>query len=547
MLLDTLFPRLRASDDSGQSWPPGPDADFWYSDPGQHATSGQTVTRDSAMAVSAVFACVRLLATAVATIPQKVYQQTGEDRKRLASEHQNYDLLHRTPNAWQVPSEYYELFMVHCLLRGNFYAQKVMDGRGRIVQLVPLHPDRIWLDQLPSGRLRFVHRPANAPPRTFVQDEIHHVRGLSLDGVVGVSVLAYARNAIGLSSAQETHGAALFKNGSIPPYFITAPRKMGAPAKAEFRQNWRGMHGGAHNAHNPPVFDDGMEAKALGLTNEDSQWLESRKFQAEEIARFFGVPPHKIALLDRATFSNIEHQAMEYVTDSLMFWLVRMEQCEVRDLFDPDEPFFPEFLVESRLRGDTASRYNAYSIGIKSRFLTPNEARARENLNPIDGGDDFPETPGVTGRGGSSPDQSPDQQPPPPPPANGANDANPNRAAFEVLLRDAAERIAAAEIRGLASRADKAAVDRPQWEAWARDFFDRHAQYVAKVLDPVADAWACATGHQVDVQALADHWCKSALAVLIDSDAPAATIDHWGDGLPKGLAALLTVNFFPEP
>jgi len=536
-----MFPRAAVS---FESFPPPPTDDWWYGPVGGPSTSGVRVSEQSALAVSAVFASVRLLSTGVGTIPQKVYRRLDEDRKDLATEHPLYRVLHRRPNVWQVPAQYYELLMVHCLLRGNFFARIVLTGPGKVDQLVPLHPDRMKIEQLPTGRLRYHYSPPMGEPETLSQDEVHHVRGLSLDGVVGVSVLTYARNTIGLASAQQTHGAALFKNGSIPPFFLSSPNKMNSDAIKEFRQNWKGMHGGADNAHNPPVFDNGMEAKALGITNEDSQWLESRKFEAEEIARFFGIPPHKIAILDKATFSNIEHQAIEYVTDALLPWITLIEQCEVRDLFDEDDDFFPEFLIENRLRGDTASRYNAYSVGIKSRFLLPNEARARENLNPLEDGDEFPETPGVTGKDSQEKPDEDDDAPPTPPPPPGQDPKAKSQEAFALLLDDAAERIAAAEIRGLESRADKAAEDRDRWNTWAGEFYGRHREYAVKTLAPIALAWFRAAAVQVDVEQVARLWCRSSLDELVDAEDVPQLLAAWHDTLSSGLASELKRSFF---
>ena len=548
MILDALFPasrRLFAADAADRR--PAPDDEFWYGPAGSLASSGIKVTQETALAISAVFACVRLLSSAVATIPQKVYQRLGEDRKRLAAEHPNYRLLHNRPNVWQVAAEYYELVMVHCLLRGKFFARIVMGSPGVIDQLVPLHSDRVQLEQLASGRLRFRYTPPMGPPQTLGQDQVHYIRGLSLDGVTGVSVLTYARNAIGLASAEEMHGAALFKNGSIPPFFLTTPNKMGGEAIKQFREHWRGMHGGAENAHNPPVFDNAMEAKALGVTNEDSQWIESRKFQAEEIARFFGVQPHKIALLDKATFSNIEHQSMEFVQDALMPWLVRIEQCELRDLFDEDEPFFPEFLAESRLRGDTKSRYEAYQIGIAARFLTPNEARARENLNPVDGGDEFAEPPGVTGMGGQRKEQEETEETEEEEDEQAAGSRR--RAAFALLLGDAAARIARAEVRGLEARADKAGADRSRWNEWAAAFYDRHREYVADALHPLCRAWhQTAGGPQIHADDLARRWCRSSLDELADAPDVPALLAEWRQNLATSLQCHLQAGFFgPEP
>ena len=543
MILDALFPALRRSAVSFETSPPLPDDDFWYGPAAGLTSSGMRVTEQSALAVSAMFACVRVIAETCASLPLICYERTGKRTKERATDHPLYRLLHDRPNRWQTSFEFRELKFAHLVLRGNFFARILLAGPGEVGELVPLHPDRMRIEQLSTGRLRFHYSPPMGEPQTFSQDDIHYVRGLSLDGVTGVSTLTYARNALGLAAAQETSGAAQFRNGLVPPFFLTTPNKMNDAAKAEFRKNWRGMHAGAENAGNPPVFDNAMEAKALGLTNKDSQWLESRKFQAEEIARFNRMQPHKIGLLDKATFSNIEHQAIEFVVDTIRPWLVRDEQAMGRDLVDDPDRYFVEYLVDGLLRGDTPSRYEAYDTAIKGRFMTPNEARERENWNPLDDGDEFPETPGVTGKGAAKGEQEETE---------GTEEGNEEgkqdgqQPAFALLLEDAAARIAAAEIRGLEARAAKAEEDRDRWSVWVAQFYAAHAEYVVKVLKPIADAWSHVTDHRVrvDVEALAKACCTGHRLDLQATSSVPVLLDLWRVKLAGDLTMTFTRSFF---
>lgn len=542
MILEKMFPRMSAL--SFDTFPPPPTDDWWYGAVGGVSTSGVRITETSALSISAFWACLRVIAETCASLPLIYYERTGERTKRRAVDHPHYRLLHDRPNRWQTSFEFREMKFAHLVLRGNFFARVVLVGPETVGELIPLNPDRMKIRQLPTGRLSYEYTPPMGDPETLTQDQVHHVKGLSLDGITGVSTLTYARNALGLASAQESHGAAGFKNGMVPPFFLTTPNKMGGPAIKEFRQNWKGMHGGPENAGNPPVFDNGMEAKALGITNEDSQWLESRKFQAEEIARFHRMQPHKIGLLDKATFSNIEHQSIEFVVDTIRPWLIRDEQSMMRFVPDP-EVHFIEYLVDGLLRGDTTSRYNAYKIGIDSRFLTPNEARERENMDPLDGGDEPQERPGITGKGG--PQQQPDEEqdaddePAPPPPGKPSADS---RGAFEMLVEDAATRIASAEVRGLQARADKAAEDRQRWNLWAKEFYAKHREYVTKTLSPIALAWYRASEVQVDVVAIARSWCRSGLDELdTEKDIP-SLLRKWEATLLISLTAELKRGFF---
>jgi len=552
MILDALFPALRRSAVSFETFPPPPGDDFWYGPIGGPSSSGMRVTEASALAVSAMFACVRVIAETCASLPLICYERTGKRTKERATDHPLYRLLHDRPNRWQTSFEFREMKFAHLVLRGNFFARIILAGPGEVGELVPLHPDRMRIEQLSTGRLRFHYSPPMAEPQTYSQDDIHYVRGLSLDGVTGISTLTYARNALGLAAAQETSGAAQFKNGLVPPFFLTTPNKMSGDAKKQFRENWRGMHAGAENAGNPPVFDQGMEAKALGLTNKDSQWLESRKFEAEEIARFNRMQPHKIGLLDRATFSNIEQMAIEFVVDTIRPWLVRDEQAMDRDLVDDPDRFFVEYLVDGLLRGDTPSRYRAYDTAIKGHFMTPNEARERENWNPLDGGDEFPEQPGVTGKGGKSEQEGTEGTEGTEEGKEGGKEdgkEDGQQPAFALLLEDAAARIAAAEIRGLEARAAKADQDRDRWSVWVAQFYVAHAEYMEKVLLPIADAWSHVTDHRVrvDVQALAKACCTGHRLDLQATSSVPVILDLWRAKLAGDLIMTLNRSFFDAP
>lgn len=492
----------------------GPTDDFWYRPIGAQSTAGVDVTIDKAMALSTAFACIRLLSEVVGSLPCLVYERTGEDKRR-ATEHPLYYLLHEQPNTWQTPQQFFEMLVAHINLRGNFYARIVPGLRGGVTQLVPLNPDpqRMWVEQMADGTLLYHYREEDGREDTYAQNEIFHVAGLTANGITGVSVLEYARNALGLGLAQETHGAGLFKNGALPAFWIKRPPgvKWSDSARNNFRAGWRGMHAGAENAHNPPILEDGMELMSLGLTNEDSQWLESRQFQAVEICRFFRVPPHMAGILDRATFSNIEHQGIEFVTYTLAPWLTRISQAAKRDLI-ADDRFFVEFLADALLRGETKSRYEAYNLAINGGWMTRNEARRRENWNALEGLDE-PLEPlnmapaGSREAGGQAPE---------------GDDTEAARPNLVPVIEDAAARIVANEIRLLEARADKAAEDRTKWDQWAAGQYERHRAYVAAALAPIAAA-VCS---QVDVQALAHSLATESVSELAGADVP-AVLEQW--------------------
>lgn len=488
----------------------GPEDDFWYTTgPGRTSTSGVVVTDDVALSVSAVFACVRVLSETLASLPLFIYRRTDERSKERARDYYLYPILHDQPNSWQTSFDWRELGMIHLALRGNFFCEIVPGNGAPVDQLRPLHPDKVKLSQNPSGQLKYEYSPPDGGERRIIpQERMLHIRGLSLDGVRGVSVLTYARNTIGAASAQETHGASLFANGSIPPFFITFPQALkGEQAVKNFREGWRALHAGPQNAHNPPILENGGELKALGLTNEDSQWIESQQHGVEQIARFFRVPPHLIGHLLRSTYSNIEQQSIEFVTHTVRPWCVRWEQAFQRDLIWEDETYFAEFLVDGLLRGDTLSRFNAYSIAVQAKIMLPNECRERENLNPIPEGDEFPlNVANPTGRTDTPPAQR--EEPPPPkpeealalPPPVAATSPNPPLAValpppppakgidLRPLITDCAERIAAALTKDSAvvKRLSKAKADPERFIAWFREeFLPKYLDYARRVLTPV--------------------------------------------------------------
>jgi HK97 family phage portal protein len=489
---------------------PAPGDDFWYRNPpGLPTSSGIQVTCDNGLRVSAVFACVRVLAETFASLPCRLYERMDGERKRQARDHWLWPVLHDQPNPWQTSFEWREMGMAHLALRGNFY-NRIWQSPDR-VSLIPLNPDRVRPEQVSTQRIVYHWRPPSGAEEIIEADRMFHVRGLSLDGLTGISILDYARNSIGLSIAQETHGASQFRNGALPAFWIKRPKESGKwtpDARINFRSAWRAVHAGPENAGNPPILEEGMSLEELGLTNEDSQWIESRGFQVVEICRFFRVPPHLVAELTRATFSNIEQQSLEFVIYTMAPWAIRFEQAAGRDLLDATDPFFVKLVLDGLVRGDIATRYAAYNTGIQAGFLTRNEVRALEDLDPIDGGDEALRPLNMAPASGDAGEETGRQ--------------TEAEEALEPFLRDAASRIAAAEIRGLQSRIAKAATDLDRWRSWVEAFYAEHAGYAAKVLGPLADAWTTMTGNPVSAHAVANAITIRARQIMQETDDPAA-------------------------
>lgn len=365
------------------------------------ADSGETVNEKSTMQIATVYACVRLLAESVAGLPLHLYRYSdsgGRDKER-AADHPLYKLLYRQPNPEMTSFSFFETLMTHLLLYGNAYAQIIRDGRNGIISLYPLLPENVEVDRDESGHIYYIYhaytdeKPGERDKDIFFRnDEIFHVPGLGFNGLVGFSPIAMMKNSLGTTLAVEKYGSSFFRNGAQPSGVLEHPGVLKNPEK--IRENWSDVYGGANNAHKVAVLEEGMSYKAISLPPEDSQFLSTRQFGVNEICRIFRVPPHLVQDLEHATFSNIEHQSIDFVVHTLTPWLVRFEQAIVKDLLLPDEQdvYFPKFNVDGLLRGDYQSRMQGYATGISNGFLSPNDIRRLENMNLIPaekGGDDY--------------------------------------------------------------------------------------------------------------------------------------------------------------
>lgn len=358
---------------------------------GHGTQAGVNVNADTAMRASAVYACVRVLAEGVAQLPLMVYQRRSEGGKDRATQHWLWRLLHDQPNRWQTSFEWREMMMGHLVLRGNHYSYKNRVNRGReIRELIPLHPDRMDVEQLSDMALRYHYITPDGQQRTFEQDEIFHVRGMSENGVVGMHPIGYQRESIGHYLAAERHGASFFGNGAFPGAAFKHQGTLSDQAHENLKRDLQEDYGGG-NSGKPILLEEGMEWQQLSVSNEDSQFLETYKHKRTEIASIFRVPPHMIGDLERATFSNIEQQSLDFVVYTLLPWLRRIEQAILRDLV-PDQMraiLYAEHLVEGLLRGDMAARKDFYASAINWGWMNPNEVREKENMNPRDGGDEY--------------------------------------------------------------------------------------------------------------------------------------------------------------
>nr|MBQ4457959.1 phage portal protein [Clostridia bacterium] len=361
--------------------------------------SGEVVNERSAMQIATVYACVRLLAETVAGLPLHLFRDIGNSAKEKASDHPLYRLLYRQPNPEMTSFSFRETLMTHLLLWGNAYAQIIRDGRNNILALYPLLPEYMETDRDDKGRIYYIyHAYTDEKPGKknqdiyFRYDEVFHVPGLGFNGLIGFSPIAMMKNALGTTLAVEKYGSAFFKNGAQPSGVLEHPGILKNPDK--IRQNWSDVYGGSNNAHKVAVLEEGMKYTAISLPPEDSQFLSTREFGVNEICRIFRVPPHMVQDLSHSTFSNIEHQSIDFVVHTLTPWLVRFEQSITKDLLLPDEQdkYYAKFNVDGLLRGDYQSRMQGYATGISNGFLCPNDIRTLEQMDRIPaekGGDSY--------------------------------------------------------------------------------------------------------------------------------------------------------------
>ena len=356
---------------------------------GGESAAGVVVTTESAMQLAAVQACIRLLAESVASLPLHLYRRLPGGGKERATDHPLYRVLHSAPNQVQTSFDFRSVQMVDLCCDGNSYARVVRDNFGNVVQIVRRHPVSVSRRFLEDGvTLVLDVQLADGKRETLFPGQYWRPIGFSLDGITGVSPITYAREAIGLAIAAERHGARFLRNNGTPPIVLEHPDEISSEAARRIEDDWVKL-GTGENAGRPRVIEEGMKAHVLSISNRDAQYLETRKFQVTEIARIFRVPPHMIADLDKATFSNIEHQALEFVVHTLRPWLVRFEQSITRDLLvgrEKDE-YFAEFAIDGLLRGDVKSRYEAYQIARQNGWLNADDIRELENLNPQPNGE----------------------------------------------------------------------------------------------------------------------------------------------------------------
>lgn len=354
------------------------------------STSGKPVNERTAMQTTAVYSCVRILAEAVASLPLHIYQYTDKGKERVA-DHPLYSVLHDEPNEEMTSFVFRETLMSHLLIWGNAYAQIIRDGAGRVLGLYPLLPNKMQVDRADNGEIIYIYsRDSEENPNFSTYGQIYlrrqdvlQIPGLGFDGLIGYSPIAMAKNAVGMTQACEEYGASFFANGANPGGVLEHPGVLKDPGKV--RESWNAVYRGTNNAHKIAVLEEGMKYQQIGIPPEEAQFLETRKFQINEITRLYRIPPHMVGDLEKSSFSNIEQQSLEFVKYTLNPWVIRWEQSLQKALLLPEEKkeYFIKLNVDGLLRGDYQSRMTGYATARQNGWMSANDIRELEDLNPI--------------------------------------------------------------------------------------------------------------------------------------------------------------------
>jgi HK97 family phage portal protein len=355
--------------------------------------SGKAVNEESSVSYSAVFACTNVIAETIASLPLHLYKESGNKGREKAKGKELYNLLYHLPNPDMTSFSFRYAMQLCVLLWGNAYAFIDWDyNKGEPKALYPYHPSKVEPRRdKASGKIVYDVDLGNGKKVTLSKYQVLHIMGFSFDGLKGISTISLAREAVGLGLAAEEYGSRFFSNGAKPLGVLEHPGELGEEALDHLRGSWDELHKGLHNSHKVAILEEGMTYKQIGIPPEDAQFLETRKFQLEEIARFYRVPLHLVGNLDRATFSNIEHQDLAFTKHTIRPWLVRWEQSLDWKLLTSEErkKYYAEHNADALLRGDLKSRYDAYAIGRQNGWLNGNDVREKENMETIDGLDEY--------------------------------------------------------------------------------------------------------------------------------------------------------------
>jgi HK97 family phage portal protein len=556
-LLGVQIPFTQRAKGSSQEQRASPSVvdDRWFS-PSPYVYLGggnEQVTPESAIRFSAVYGCVKVISETLASVPLVVYRRRGDGGKDKAKEHPLYRLLRTKPNNMKTSGlEFREMLTAHVLLWGNGYAQILRNSMGEPTELYPMHPSRVTPDVSEEGRLIYRVRAQQGPERILQADEVFHIRGYRDQGLSGLSPIAAFRQAVTLGLSLESFGSNFFDGGAFPAGVLEYDGALSDEAKKNLRESWQNLYGGQHRGKKVAVLEAGLKWKPMGIPQSDAEFLATRRFQVEEIARIYRVPPHMLGDLTRSTFSNIEQQSIDFVTYTMLPWFKRWEEAISRDFLNGDDSeIYTEFLVDGLLRGDTLSRFQAYGLGRQWGLYSINDIRLKENLNPIGPEGDVYLSPlnmVPAGQESAPAAQSSPTAPAPEPDDDNEDeeedeqdDSQRTRVAFTGPFREQWKRILHKQNEAIARQVQK--LEEPQYLEWAQSFMEEQRSFARKCLKELAGAYFAVQGRSHDEaekhleRVLESYWtqgCNFAIRAVNPEDTEArgtkdadALCDYW--------------------
>lgn len=487
----------KASDGDVPAWQTDPTHPFWYDNDIAPMGGNSTQTDEGALRVAAFLACVRVLGESISGLPCKLFQRLDDGKRSVATQHGQYYTLHDSPDGLMTAQEFWELVTTKMILRGNFPARMQSSSSGPNTIIKWIDPDRHSrtppITEMSDGSWRFYYKDEDDDEvyLSTARNDFLHFKGMTLDGMWGMSPLTMLRLQLESADKARKWGTEFFDNGMAPSGVFQSEKELSDKGYARLRAQVR-EKSGYKRAHESLILEDGLKYEPIAMSHSDAQFLELRKFDKAEIAGVMRVPLHMIQELDRSTNNNIEHQSLEFVIHTLRPWLRRIEDAlKLRFILRPGT-FYAEFLIDALLRGDTKSRYEAYSSAITNLWMSPDEVREKENMNPR-----------PDGKGGEfkNPAINPEQAKPSPDSSRRAqiHDQQPMRRQIGVFAKDASSRVALAAYDGLKDRVQKHAhADPDRFNAWATDWFVNHAKYVDKVISPFCEAFDVQQAHKAE-------------------------------------------------
>jgi len=501
----------------------------------ERSESGEIITVEGSLSISAVLACITIIVEDLSSVPLILYQRKTKGRDR-AWQSPYYRLMHDRPNSEHTAMVFREIMLGHMLGWGNFYGQMIWNSAGEVTDIWPLRPDRMSVERVAGQRI-FRYNTTDGKQRNFLSESILHLPAFGFNGLTGLSRVAMARNAIGLAKSAEKFGSKFYQNDARPGVVYQSPAKFSDTAYNHLHDSLIAEYQGVDNSHNPMILEEGLTIKEIGIPPEDAQFLETRRFQVAEIARFFRVPLHMIGEVTGSTSwgSGIDSQEQGYINHTLRPWAIRIEQGLDQQLLleaDRGTQYF-EHLFDALLRGDVATRNNSYVQAITNGWMSPNEVRSRENLSPYDGGDEFRRPLNMTSATALTP-------------ASSAKAAQANVRALEPLFQEATERVVRREMNDLrgAVKRTLGKGQKNEFQAWADSFYGSdHPAFIKKNFAPVLAAQLRLFG--VDDGELLDGYFEQYIAARRESIAEKGAaqleldIERWSEELPAEMGAAI--------